>query len=676
MLAFIKNLKFPAWSRWFILLGLCLFSYGIFALRMGYYWDDWETALVLKMYPLSEFWKYFESNRPLAAWTYMIFAPLAGTQPAAWQFTSLLLRWLATLAMAWSMGLVWPNAKRLLFYASLLFAVYPLFLQQSISMSYHQHWVGYALFFLSLGLMVLGFNSNSMLKRLLLNLVAVAAMLLHLAIFEYFVGVELLRPVLLWFTPQSRSQPWKKRLVNVLLTWLPYLLILIVFSIWRLNLAVAQPESANQPVILMNLFTQPLSIITKMAEFIMQDLVIIVLTSWQKTISTNLFSFKQIMNPYWWAGGAALILTLALYLPKLKIGGQTQEENHQVALEIILVASLAVLLGPLPIWLTGKQVTGGLFSDRFGLAALFGASLLWAAAICWFDRGEKQKIIIIVLLVSLAAGLQLRTQYSFRQSWKSQNQVYWQLFWRAPSITPQTAIIADSDITTYVRPTFAFNALYLQPAQQSHEMAYMFFASPAEAETHKKDNRYQMNYREFTASIDPGNILVVYRSPKGQNCLWVLDPSDAGDPAIPAGLRNKVTQSNLTRIQLKPNSPDYPPRDLFNEEPVHSWCYFYEKASLAAQYGQWKKAADLINQAEDSGTLKDAQPHELIPAIQAKLETSQWDFAKELSLKALDKDERYKSLYCQLWDRYSKVSRTGADELKIYRDFKKQAGCR
>jgi hypothetical protein len=40
---------------------------------------------------------------------------------------------------------------------------------------------------------------------------------------------------------------------------------------------------------------------------------------------------------------------------------------------------------------------------------------------------------------------------------------------------------------------------------------------------------------------------------------------------------------------------------VFGEEPQRTWCYFYEKAALARQQGDWQEAARLGDQALSAG---------------------------------------------------------------------------
>ena len=44
-----------------------------------------------------------------------------------------------------------------------------------------------------------------------------------------------------------------------------------------------------------------------------------------------------------------------------------------------------------------------------------------------------------------------------------------------------------------------------------------------------------------------------------------------------------------------------PPAIVFGEEPEHDWCYFYQKADLARQRGDWEQIPVLLKDALDQG---------------------------------------------------------------------------
>ena len=44
-----------------------------------------------------------------------------------------------------------------------------------------------------------------------------------------------------------------------------------------------------------------------------------------------------------------------------------------------------------------------------------------------------------------------------------------------------------------------------------------------------------------------------------------------------------------------------PPAVIFGEEPAHDWCYYYEKADLALQKGDFAEVLRLGEEAEQNG---------------------------------------------------------------------------
>ena len=83
---------FPSWTVPVALFTVCAITFAIHIPSLGFYWDDWETILVARLFPVSEFWSYFSSNRPMAAWTYIVLVPLLGAGKVGWHLFSFFMR--------------------------------------------------------------------------------------------------------------------------------------------------------------------------------------------------------------------------------------------------------------------------------------------------------------------------------------------------------------------------------------------------------------------------------------------------------------------------------------------------------------------------------------------------------------------------------------------------------
>ena len=227
-----RQFKFPGWTVPAALLATLAICFVPFIHQQGFYWDDWAKTLVHRLYGLSGYWSYYAEDRPLSAWTHIVLLIVLGEKPLNWQLFTLAMRWLSSVAMWWSMGLVWPKHKQPLVLASLLFAVYPVFNQQPIAVTYHQQWMQFALYFLSLGLMVAAVQTQGGPRRAAaLTGASISVMLIQVTVTEYFVPLELLRPLLIWICLAARKN--LDRLRGTLLHYLPYFGVLILYLIWR-----------------------------------------------------------------------------------------------------------------------------------------------------------------------------------------------------------------------------------------------------------------------------------------------------------------------------------------------------------------------------------------------------------------------------------------------------------
>ena len=98
---------------------------------------------------------------------------------------------------------------------------------------------------------------------------------------------------------------------------------------------------------------------------------------------------------------------------------------------------------------------------------------------------------------------------------------------------------------------------------------------------------------------------------------------------------NSITNINLTDLQTEelrltdlqlvlPNPRNQPPSFIvenFNEE---SWCYFFQKADLARQFGKYEEIASLGDRALDSGS-RPREASEWLPFLEGYSWLNQWD---------------------------------------------------
>src|SRR3990170_1664376 len=204
---------------------LCLLSFGLLIPLLGLYWDDWPAIMTIRLFGVNEFWDFYRSERPFSAWTFIVTAPLLGTRPVVWHFFTLMVRWLTTLGMWWTLRGLWPRRIREVTWMALLFTIYPAFSQHPVAVAFSQHWMSFALYFLSVAAMIYAFRRPRWSWPL--TLLAVFASALEMLTMEYFIGLELLRPAILWLLLAERTTSNRQRLLSTFMRWAPYLVALI-----------------------------------------------------------------------------------------------------------------------------------------------------------------------------------------------------------------------------------------------------------------------------------------------------------------------------------------------------------------------------------------------------------------------------------------------------------------
>jgi hypothetical protein len=214
--------------------------------------------------------------------------------------------------------------------------------------------------------------------------------------------------------------------------------------------------------------------------------------------------------------------------------------------------------------------------------------------------------------------------------------MWWQLTWRAPDIQDDTLVMTYS--------TGGYNP------EQDYEiwgpLNLIYRPAPAEApaiqaevlntntiyDTWKREVRNN-NVRDIRLHRDFNNLLLLSVSPTS-SCLHVIDGS------LPVYSDREALQlkqvGEFSRIdRIVPTGPSItPPAAIFGAEPPHTWCYYYQKASLARQTGDWEEIDNIYKQVKELD-LETNDKSELIPFFEAMVNLGKYEDAKELYNKQI-----------------------------------------
>ena len=92
------------------------------------------------------------------------------------------------------------------------------------------------------------------------------------------------------------------------------------------------------------------------------------------------------------------------------------------------------------------------------------------------------------------------------------------------------------------------------------------------------------------------------------------------------------------------------PASLFGKEPPHTWCYYYTKAELARQTGDWQTVTELGDKARVQGFVP-GDALEWLPFIEGYVITGNYQIARDISVLAYKDDSRPRKGLCHTWKR-------------------------
>jgi len=629
----LRRINFSSSSVPLALMAAVILSYGLAIPFLGFFGDDWIYIYNYHLLGAGSFGDFVAVDRPYSAWIYTLITPIFGTQPWPYHLFLLCLRWLSAVLVWWVLRLAWPSYERPAIWAAALFAVYPGFVQQPIAVQFILHFTVLDLFLFSLGASLLAVRRKpGALAWLALGWLG------SLSVFslEYFSGLEFLRPVLLWAALRGCCANARERLKSTLITWLPYLLVLAAFLVWRV-LIFKFPT--YQPAVALSLLEDPAAGIPALLLRILGDLKTVTYDAWRQVAA---LPQNRAALPVF----AALILGgFALAFGFLKKAGAAGKdggnpENLSWPIVYTAVGVFALLAAGLPIWPAAIRVELPFPWDRSTLPFMLGSCLL-LVGLCGLVIKPGFQIVLVSALVALSFGHHYENGLVYRQEWQNLRYYFWQLSWRMPALTPGTILVSDeiplyrysdNDLTPVVNWMYA-------PRHHDAAIPYKYFdlstrvgnALPGFTENLPVSH----NYRNHNFTGSTSGVLSIYLHQPG--CVWVLGPEDVDFPRLPERILETLPISHKAQISAG-SVPAAEPPGALGSEPAHSWCYSFEKIDLAVQMQDYRAAVDLAEEA-GAAALVPGDALEYLPLVEAYANLQKWDRAGELLGKVMEKEE-------------------------------------
>jgi hypothetical protein len=182
---------------------------------------------------------------------------------------------------------------------------------------------------------------------------------------------------------------------------------------------------------------------------------------------------------------------------------------------------------------------------------------------------------------------------------------------------------------------------------------------------------------DYLAAIFQGNtsqvVSVFYEPPA---CVRVLDRVlDSDNRMLPLEMQSAAALSSSEWIH--PNGPaanNILPSNLYSPEPAHGWCYYFERADLARQLGNWVEVSKLGDQAF---TLNDYpnDPAERFVFIEGYAHVGNWEHARELSDQSQNITPMMVPLLCRLWQRIETTTENSPEKENSIATVYANLGC-
>jgi hypothetical protein len=217
---------------------------------------------------------------------------------------------------------------------------------------------------------------------------------------------------------------------------------------------------------------------------------------------------------------------------------------------------------------------------------------------------------------------------------------WWQVSWRVPNISAGTNLVASYANQGIAEDYFVWgpaNLIYYPRLDFQSPTLLPLTAATLDVrnlQTVLAGRRQERNRRSILSQADFANTLVL-TMPTESACVHILD---GRSPELSIQDRPEIYLiapfSRLDRIQTQAN-PHQPSEAIFGAEPAHDWCYYYQKASLARQAGDWQEVARLGDEAQQQN-FRPIDWVEWMPFVEAYAYTGQSEKVNQLAPILMD----------------------------------------
>jgi len=635
---------------WIALLFLLLFLFVTYLPNinhLGYYNDDWWQIYGGENFGTERFTEMYSSDRPARAYLHAPLFSLFGSQMMPYQLLALAIRWLGAAGLLWTLSLIWKNHHKEIFLVSLLFMIYPGYLQQPNAFDYMSHQLAITLMIFSIGLSVKYIQATSKTLKLMYFLISTLFSLIAFFLMDYYLGMESYRWLILGYL-QIKENPGttKKNFGKIILKILPFTLSVLIFLFWRIFLFQGSRYTTDIGRIGSGILGSPLLSLFNILRRWFVDVGDIFVSIWTEPAYQTLSDLRGYDLVYGVILGVIGIGLIFIYWKISPSNDNQLVSDKNWALAAAIIGFLGAVVCLLPINVAERDVSFPTF-NRFSFPSAMGVAIATIAIISYAIRNRWQNI-FYSLLIFTAILTHYTNQDYFANRWVETQKLWQQWTWRVPALEKGTVLsgLYNQTIEEGFFIWVPANLLYY-----SGMPALMVGAEVLNENTVNEiimKRSLERDFRSFEYDFSLGNTLVFSR-PTTNTCLRFLGQNQIelsvyDDPLIslvaPYSRIEKITETSTLDHEMFTK--------LFGEEEADlTWCYIYEKASLARQFGDWQEIADLHAQAREN----DLRPYDHIewfPFLQAYAYLGKEDEVDQLA-PIIKETPFYRHQACQIF---------------------------
>lgn len=627
--------RHEAWFGAGMLLLLGMLAYTPLMHKFGFYRDDWYMLWVGRAFGSQAIIDLFTFDRPLVGYIYSGSYSLAGENPLHWQIYSLSIRTIGALGFLWLLRRLWPKHEIETTTAAILFFIYPGFLQWANANTKSNHLTTYTLAIISICLTVAALQSKKTPWKVLFTLGALATGVSYWFLYEYMIGMEGMRlAIILLLIWRESVNNTKAILFETFNKWLPYLIFISLHIAWRLFFFESGRGGTNVQVALSAYQSGPLRTIVKRSFVFVLDIYEAVISAW--VVPLNAITFHLEPTDLLFSGllgllGSGAFITYFYLASNQESEVTKNQEGNNELLQLAFLGGVTVLFTLLPVVAVGRDIRWDSGFDKYTLHTSAGVAMLLVGAISFLIK-SRLKVLPFALLIGVAIASQYGNSVAWAEFWEDQRELWWQLSWRAPQLKEGTVLLVETPGQRFYEDYEVWgpgNLIYAPSGDSLRIYSEVF--SPDTLEKIRVGTTETKGLRDFLEFSRNFHQSLILSRPERTSCWHILDGNDPVFPQETSGMLYATVR--LSRVdQIVVDHPQSnPPAHIFGTEPDHDWCFFFQKASLEAQRGEWGNVAQLADQALAAG-FKPIDRSEWLPFLKGLVMVDRNDDAEEMAL--------------------------------------------